>query len=188
MGAENISLSASYPDASSFRSAGYAPIATNSSYQGGLVRQFNGFSFSRIFEAGHVADAYQPETVLRVFERAISGKDVATGETRLTAGGGQGSSSSSGYASRGPASTLNVTNGIRDPIVGPICFWYDALETCDGAQQEALGRNAAVIEDFVVVSPPGTFSSTYGNPTATTAAPRATVSRSTAARRNKIVF
>lgn len=180
MGAENVSLSASYADSSSFRSAGYAPITTNSSYQGGLVRQFKNFSFSRVFEAGHMVGAYQPETVLRIFERAMFGKDVATGEA--DAGG------SSSYASQGPASILNVTNEIHDPIVGPICFWYGALETCDEAQQDALEKNVAVIEDFVVVSPAGTFSSTYGNPTGTAAVPQATVSKSAAARRYKIMF
>lgn len=180
MGAENVSLSASYSDAAAFQSAGYAPITTNSSYQGGLVRQFKNFSFSRVFQAGHIAGAYQPETVLRIFERAIFGRDVATGEAE--AGG------SSSYASQGPASVLNVTNEIRDPIVGPICFWYDALETCDEAQQEALEKNVAVIEDYVVVSPAGTLSSTSGNPSSTAAAPQATVSKSAAARRFNIMF
>ncbi|KAI7773322.1 hypothetical protein LA080_011226 [Diaporthe eres] len=181
MGAENVSLSASYADAPSFQSAGYAPITTNSSYQGGLVRQFKNFSFSRVFEAGHIADAYQPETVLRIFERAISGRDVATGEA--DAGGG-----SSGYASSGPASSLNVTNEIPEPVVGPMCFWYDAYYTCDEAQQAALEKNVAVIEDYVVVSPAGHFSSTYGNPTSTAAAPQATVSNSAAARRFRILI
>lgn len=180
MGAENVSLSASYSDASSFRSAGYAPITTNSSYQGGLVRQFKNFSFSRVFEAGHVAGSYQPETIFRIFERALFGKDVATGEA--DAGG------SSSYASEGPASVLNVTNEIRDPIIGPMCFWYDAYYTCDEAQMAALEKNVAVIEDYVVVSPAGTFSSTYGNPTGTSAAPQATVSSSGASRRFKMMF
>lgn len=184
MGAENVSLSASYADAPSFQSAGYAPITTNSSYQGGLVRQFKNFSFSRVFEAGHIADAYQPETVLRIFERAISGRDVATGEVADAAGGG----SSGYYASEGPASTLNVTNEIPEPIVGPMCFWYDAYYTCDEAQQAALEKNVAVIEDYVVVSPAGQFSSTYGNPTSTAAAPQATVSNSAAARRFRILI
>lgn len=180
MGAENVSLSASYRDASSFRSAGYAPITTNSSYQGGLVRQFKNFSFSRVFEAGHLADAYQPETTLRIFERAIFGRDVATGEVDVAG--------SSSYASQGPASSLNVTNEIHDPIIGPMCFWYDAYYTCDEAQQAALEQNTAVIEDFIVVSPAGQFSSTYGNPTSTAAAPQATVSKSAAARRFKVLL
>ncbi|KAI3396277.1 hypothetical protein diail_12359 [Diaporthe ilicicola] len=180
MGAENASLSASYSDALSFQSAGYAPITTNSSYQGGLVRQFKNFSFSRVFEAGHAAAAYQPETVLRIFERAIFGKDVATGE----ADAGQ----SSGYASQGPASSLNVTNEIHDPIIEPLCFWYDAFESCDEVQMEALEKNIAVIEDYVVVSPAGTFSSTYGNPTSTASEPQATVSKSAAARHFKVMF
>lgn len=180
MGAENVSLSAVYPDSASFQSAGYSPITTNSSYQGGLVRQFKNFSFSRVFQAGHVADSYQPETTLRIFERAISGRDVATGEVDARG--------SSGYASSGPASTLNVTNEIRDPIVGPMCFWYDAFYTCDEAQQEALEKNVAVIEDYVVVSPAGQFSSTHGNPTGTAASPQATVSKSAAARRFQVMF
>lgn len=180
MGAENVSLSASYADATSFQSAGYAPITTNSSYQGGLVRQFKNFSFSRVFNAGHVADSYQPETTLRIFERAISGRDVATGEA--DAGG------SSSYASQGPASSLNVTNEIPEPIIGPMCFWYDAYYTCDEAQQAALEKNVAVIEDYVVVSPAGQFSSTYGNPTSTAGAPQATVSSSAAARRFKVLI
>lgn len=184
MGAENVSLSASYADAPSFQSAGYAPITTNSSYQGGLVRQFKNFSFSRVFGAGHIADAYQPETVLRIFERAISGRDVATGE----AGAAGGGSSGGHYASEGPASTLDVTNEIPEPIVGPMCFWYDAYYTCDEAQQAALEKNVAVIEDYVVVSPAGQFSSTYGNPTSTAAAPQATVSNSAASRRFRILI
>lgn len=77
---------------------------------------------------------------------------------------------------------MNVTNKMRDPIIGPLCFWYDAFYTCDEVQQEALEKNVAVVEDYVVVSPAGTFSSTYGNPTPTTAAPQATVSKSGASR------
>ncbi|KAK2615364.1 hypothetical protein N8I77_002126 [Diaporthe amygdali] len=180
MGAENVSLSASYSDASSFQSAGYAPITTNSSYQGGLVRQFKNFSFSRVFGAGHSAASYQPETVFRIFERALFGKDVATGE----ADAGQSSS----YASQGPSSVLNVTNEIREPIIGPLCFWFDAMETCNEEQLGALEKNVAVIEDYIVVSPAGSFSSTSGNPTSTTSVPQATVSKSAAARRYKIMF
>ncbi|KAL1878258.1 hypothetical protein Daus18300_002176 [Diaporthe australafricana] len=180
MGAENVSLSASYSDAQSFQGAGYAPITTNSSYQGGLVRQFKNFSFSRVFGAGHAAAAYQPETVFRIFERAIFGKDVATGE----ADAGQSSS----YASQGAASVLNVTNAILDPIIEPLCFWYDASVFCDEEQQVALEKNVAVIEDYVVVSPAGTYSSTYGNPTSTASGPQATVSKSAASRRFKVMF
>lgn len=113
MGAENVSLSASYADAPSFRSAGYEPIRTNSSYQGGLVRQFRNFSFSRVFEAGHMADAYQPETLIRIFERAISGRDVATGEA--DAGG------TAGYASQGPASICQYHSSPAT-IPRPLCF------------------------------------------------------------------
>lgn len=124
-----------------------------------------------------MAGSYQPETIFRIFERAIFGKDVATGQA-----------DASSYASQGPASVLNVTNEIRDPIIGPMCFWYDAYYTCDEAQLAALEKNVAVIEDYVVVSPAGTFSSTYGNPTSTSGVPQATVSSSAASRRFKMMF
>lgn len=42
-----------YGKKSQFSSAGYANIAVNSSYVGGKVRQYGGFSFSRIYNAGH---------------------------------------------------------------------------------------------------------------------------------------
>lgn len=175
MGAENVSLSAVYPEATSFRNSGYAPITTNSSYEGGFVRQYGNFSFSRVFEAGHSVAAYQPETVFRIFERAIFGKDIATGETSIN--------QASLYSTQGPADTLNVTNEIEEPIIEPLCFWYNAAETCDEGQQAALEKNVAVIEDYVVVSPAGTFSSTYGNPTSTKAGSVGTVSGLAAARR-----
>lgn len=60
IGAENVSLSVGYHDAAKFRSAGYENITTNATYGGGVVRQYNGFSFSRVFDAGHMGASTQP--------------------------------------------------------------------------------------------------------------------------------
>lgn len=177
MGAENVSLSAEYPDATSFQKAGYAHIITNTTYEGGFVRQYGNFSFSRVFEAGHSVAAYQPETVFRIFERAIFGKDIATGEVSI--------SQVSSYGTQGATDTLNVTNDIAEPVIEPLCFWYNAAETCNAEQQVALEKGVAVIEDYVVVSPAGTFSSTYGNPTGTmTGINTGTISTSVPAKRS----
>lgn len=53
LGVEHLSLEANWTGADDFRSAGYADIKTNASYNGGVVRQHGNLSFSRVFEAGH---------------------------------------------------------------------------------------------------------------------------------------
>jgi carboxypeptidase C (cathepsin A) len=53
LGGEAISLAIKSNTTSSFMNAGYANIETNSSYVGGLVRQYGNLSFSRVFQAGH---------------------------------------------------------------------------------------------------------------------------------------
>lgn len=194
MSIENVSLHLDYPEAPSFRSAGYAALQTNSSYQGGLVRQHDRVSFSRVFEAGHDVAAYQPETVLRIFERAILGRDVATGEvdvlslldtaTNDTAAAGasdhkscdgKGKSKSKtkaqkaggGYSTEGPLSVLNVTNAVLAPVMSePRCWWYTVNNTqsCTEEQIVAVVEGTAVVEDWVVVSPPGVFYATSASP------------------------
>lgn len=52
-GGEAISLAIDSSISSDFITAGYANIQTNSSYVGGLVRQYGNLSFSRVFQAGH---------------------------------------------------------------------------------------------------------------------------------------
>jgi hypothetical protein len=59
-GGENVSLTIDYADKAAFAAAGYADIATNATYVGGLVRQYGGFSFSRVFEAGHQGKQFPP--------------------------------------------------------------------------------------------------------------------------------
>jgi hypothetical protein len=53
---ENISLSVDFLGAHTFQSSGYENIITNSTYNGGVVRQSGNLSFSRIFEAGHYGE------------------------------------------------------------------------------------------------------------------------------------
>lgn len=50
----------------------------------GETKQAGAFSFTRVFFAGHVAAFYEPAGALAVFERAITGRDVATGLTPAT--------------------------------------------------------------------------------------------------------
>lgn len=78
--AVSFSIAAQSPATSRFYSAGYAEIVVNNSYIGGVVRQYGNLSFSRIYDAGHLIPAYQPETAFTVFTRVIMGTDISTGE------------------------------------------------------------------------------------------------------------
>lgn len=95
----------------SFKGAGYADIVINGTekasekghpradfrsnsidhdsekFVGGLVRQIDSFSFSRVFQAGHMVPTYQPETALRIFERTLAHVDIATGSTPIPLAG-----------------------------------------------------------------------------------------------------
>ncbi|KAK0649965.1 Alpha/Beta hydrolase protein [Cercophora newfieldiana] len=141
--AENVSLVMSHPGAPAFRSAGYTSIVTNSSYDGGLVRQHGNLSFSRVFQAGHHVAAYQPETVYRIFNRAMFGKDVATGKTDVD----------SGYSTKGPLSAFGTKNEVPGESPAPVCLVSLALLTCMPNQLEALQAGTAVVEGDMVVKP-----------------------------------
>ncbi|KAK0614703.1 Alpha/Beta hydrolase protein [Immersiella caudata] len=140
--AENVSLVMNHPGSARFREAGYAPIRTNGSYNGGLVRQHGNLSFSRVFQAGHHVAAYQPETVYRIFKRAMFRKDVATGDVDAT----------EGYSTSGPLSPFGSKNTPPESPP-PVCLVTEALLSCTPNQIEALQAGTAVVEGAVVVSP-----------------------------------
>lgn len=143
-GAEEISLAASYPHSEKFRKAGYADLVTNGSYVGGKVRQYGkGLSFARVYQAGHSVAGYQPETVYRIFERVMGGRDVATGQITIGA---------AGYSSEGPES---VRDARQEAPYSPesVCYLIDVVNTCTDNQVEALVNGTAVIRDGKVVEP-----------------------------------
>lgn len=146
-GGENVSLTLDFPSSPAFRAAGYAPITTNSSYQGGFVRQHgSSLSFSRIFQAGHGVAAYQPETLSKIFERAMFGRDIATGDVDLDR--------NANYTTKGPHSVRDVKNEIPEEQES-ICHVRLAPITCTDEQMMALADGSAVVEDWVVVEPKG---------------------------------
>ncbi|KAK5688402.1 hypothetical protein LTS10_000380 [Elasticomyces elasticus] len=146
-GAESLSLQVNWTGSEYFRDAGYAPVHTNSSYNGGVVRQHGNLSFSRVFEAGHDAYPYQPETIFHLFNRAVFGKDLSSGRLPTT---GQFNN----YTTDGPSSSFAIKDVLPAPP-NPICHMYDVSGTCTTDQYEALVDGSAVIKDFVVISPSG---------------------------------
>jgi carboxypeptidase D len=67
-------------------SAGYTNISTSDDIVHGQVKQSANFAFARIYEAGHEVPFYQPVVALEMFERAITGYDIATGTTKVAKG------------------------------------------------------------------------------------------------------
>jgi carboxypeptidase C (cathepsin A) len=110
------SYSTNYP------ATGYAEIVVNSSYVGGVVRQYGNLTFARIYDAGHQVPAYQPETAFTIFTRIIKGTSIATGEEV----------DQSSFKTLGPFQSLKNNKGISTP--GPVC-WIRAVNTTCSVQQ-----------------------------------------------------
>ncbi|KAB8297299.1 hypothetical protein EYC80_002654 [Monilinia laxa] len=66
-------------NATNYDIAGYTNITTSDSIVHGQVKQSGLFSFSRVYEAGHLVPFYQPLAALEIFERVIGRKDIQTG-------------------------------------------------------------------------------------------------------------
>ena len=95
-----------------------------------------------VFSAG----AYQPETVFRLFNRAIFSKDLATGE--------QSCGKSNSCTTSGPTSSFGIKNVLPEPP--PFnCNLYNVLGTCTIEQYDALQNGTAKIVDYNVVKPAG---------------------------------
>ena len=144
IGGENVSLNTPYSQQDQFTQAGYANIQVNDSYVGGVVRQHDNFSFSRVFESGHEIPAYQPETALQIFNRAIFGMDIATGNIPTSGANG------SAYSSTGPLSSFGIKNDVPESPEG-ICYILSLYGSCTDDQIAAVLNGTATIKDYVLI-------------------------------------
>lgn len=160
IGGEATSLLINYTGSEGFRSAGYAPIHANETYEGGLVRQYGNLSFSRVFEAGHEIPSYQPETAYRIFTRALFNKDISTGEQDIYAADG------TAYQSEGPPDKWAYKNEDQpDPL--HFCYVLDPTTLCTDEQIESIENGTAVVRNYIVVDANSTqlFPEVVGNAT-----------------------
>ncbi|KAK2783313.1 hypothetical protein FQN52_000322 [Onygenales sp. PD_12] len=141
IGGQNVSLSVDYADSSRFRNAGYADIQTNKSYVGGQVRQYGKFSFSRVYQAGHMVPSYQPETAFEIFRRVMFDSDVATGEVDITA--------VKDFSTKGSLDP-SWTKQKPPPMPKPTCYVLDS-QTCTEDQAASVKNGSALIRDYIVV-------------------------------------
>jgi Serine carboxypeptidase len=147
------------PQYAQWYAAGYAPIVVNESYVGGVVREFGNLSFSRIYDAGHLVPAYQPETAFTVFTRIIQGVDISLGiAIDLSLFGTEGNANA-------------TQTNIAPPMLSPTCFIRAVNETCNTDQKNMLANGAGVTINGVLYAaasdwqpPAANISSTAGQP------------------------
>jgi carboxypeptidase C (cathepsin A) len=141
-GGEAISLAVQYSNMDQFARAGYANVLINSSYIGGLVRQYGNFSFTRVFQAGHEVPSYQPQTAYEIFRRALFNFDIATGQIPIA--------QEDKYSTIGVADTWAVTQTAPE-AEHPFCYTYALTSTCDDEQIRAVLNGSAMIRNYIVV-------------------------------------
>lgn len=171
------------PSYSSWYSAGYAPIVTNDSYIGGTVRDFGNLSFSRIYGAGHLVPAYQPETAFTVFSRIIAGTGISLGLPI----------NRTSFSTTGDANATHTNSA--PSMADPTCHIRAMNSTCDRDQKNMVANRAGVIINGVLYSsssdwqsPEASISTIAGQPTVPpssymTSAPQPSTSTSTASSR-----
>lgn len=142
LGGEAASLAVAYSKTSNFQSSGYEDIHVNGTYNGGLVRQYGNFSFSRVFQAGHEVPAYQPETAYEIFHRAMFNLDIASGKISTAQNGT--------YGTVGASSTFSIKNKVPESPQ-PTCYTYALLSTCTNDQINSVIDGSALIHDYIVI-------------------------------------
>ncbi|KAI2466746.1 carboxypeptidase S1 [Annulohypoxylon bovei var. microspora] len=144
IGGERVSRKVSYAQSDNFKLAGYANVTLNGSTTAstvGQVRQHGLFSFTRVFQSGHMVPAYQPEVSLHILNRAMRQKDIATGDITVTGN----------YSTSGPS---NSTVTLKAPPVPSVtCYLRGLASTCADNQIEAVKNGTAVMKNGVIVSP-----------------------------------
>lgn len=141
IGGEALSLAVDYEDSEQFRSAGYANIVVNETFNVGLVRQHGNFSYLRVYQAGHEIPSYQPEGAMYWFYRALFNRDIATG--------GVDTAVNPDYSSEGPSDTLDIRNEVPEPPK-PTCYVLN-LESCTQDQIYEIGNGTAEIRNFIFI-------------------------------------
>jgi hypothetical protein len=86
-----------------------------------------------------LAYAYQPETLQKIFQRAMSSQDIATGKA---------SALESLYRTSGARSTWSHKNKAPCPLK-PVCYVL-APNTCSDLQMQAYNQGFAIVKDFVL--------------------------------------
>lgn len=139
VGGEAASLEVPYKKIGDFRSAGYVDMVTSGGEAKGMTRQHGNYSFTRIFQSGHLVPAYQPEAAYDIFMRSLFNKDIATGKTDVR----------DDLKTEGPSSTWHVKHA-APPKPKPECYILTP-ESCTPDDWAKVVDGTAIVKDFLVV-------------------------------------
>ncbi|KAF3066574.1 Carboxypeptidase S1 like protein A [Daldinia childiae] len=141
IGGERVSLNVIYGQSDKFKNSGYADVILPGSTPVGQVRQHNLFSFTRVYQSGHMVPAYQPEVAYAIMRRAMQKKDIATGGIVVT----------EDYSTSGPPNSTVILEA--PPVPSVTCYLRGMGTTCADNQIQAIKDGSASIDNGVVVSP-----------------------------------
>ncbi|OAA36288.1 Peptidase S10, serine carboxypeptidase [Metarhizium rileyi] len=138
IGGEMSSLAIPYSRAEEFKKAGYTPLITAGGI-GGLTRQFGNYSFTRVYQAGHMIPAYQPEAAYEIFMRALFNRDIPTGLLPVH----------DELSTVGPPDTWHVKQAPPE-APEPKCYILTP-ESCTPGMWEKVKSGKATVKDYFVV-------------------------------------
>lgn len=149
IGGERYSLNIPWTHQAEFARAGYTPLVLGPPYtqSGGLVRQYGNLSFTRVYQAGHMVPSYQPEAAYRIFMRALTQRDIATGEVDLNE---YAATHQSQYSTTGPSDTWWMKNDVL-PQPPHECYILDTSSRCSKEEVELIKNGTAIIKDWIFV-------------------------------------
>ncbi|KAL3472833.1 alpha/beta-hydrolase [Aspergillus californicus] len=144
VGGEQASLAVNYTSSENFKQAGYTNITGTDDLANpwGQVRQHGNFSFSRVYQSGHMVPAYQPAVALEIFRRTLSNMDVATGGVPVT----------NNYTTSGTKTSYHPEKLPQNP--SPTCYLLTMGATCAENQMQAVYGKTAKVFDYIITDPP----------------------------------
>ncbi|GAB1317110.1 Lysosomal protective protein [Madurella fahalii] len=144
VGGERSSLAVPHRRRRDFAGAGYSPLVVGEEDAGpreekGLTRQLGRFSFTRLFQAGHEAPAYQGQAAYEVFRRAVFGWDIPTGRVMVT----------DAFRTEGPRDAWGVREEL--PEMPKARCYVLKPESCEEEVWKTVMNGTAVVRDWFVV-------------------------------------
>lgn len=135
-----------------------------------MTRQYGNLSFTRVYQAGHMVPSYQPEAVrwfeqrlglpfpsfrylltlikaYRIFMRAITHRDIATGQVDLNE---YATTHKDQYSTTGTSDTWWKKNDVL-PQTKHECYVLDQASRCTDEEVEWIKDGSAIIKDWIVV-------------------------------------
>ena len=146
VGGEASSLKIPWNHAQDFEDAGYAPLVVSPVHSGGLTRQYGNLSFTRVYQAGHEVPSFQPEAAYKIFMRAVTGRDIATGEVDLDE---VAAKTGEQYSTHGPSDTWWMKSDVL-PAPARECYIWDVAR-CSDEEVKWIMDGTAIVKDWIVV-------------------------------------